>query len=334
MKETKRLYLALLVLAAGFFWCMCAGLFWPAQAEEDSDKGAWAAKDGMEDPAAGADGKPAQGFAASHVSSEYEMFQTLKTYSQEELSARGYTDAEIETIQSLTYESAVSDLRDLPREELEGYGYTGEQIDFIKAYDGEPLGDKEIPELSAPLTIALRVYDASTSKVTLYYSWEWASKPLIYGRAIRDVAAVEWQGFGPDSQALRTKYASSGASAQIRYYKNGALVKKTANRIQSGNLGASVYTQIACTIDGGSWAKGGYMYVPIQPAAGGPDLGGATFSVAYLYHLYPLKPDVDGSSIGSTVNGSFAGGLPFQAAFERVTRTSAVIRSDGTMERV
>ncbi len=40
MKETKRLYLALLVLAAGFFWCMCAGLFWPAQAEEDSDKGA------------------------------------------------------------------------------------------------------------------------------------------------------------------------------------------------------------------------------------------------------------------------------------------------------
>ena len=43
MKETKRLYLALLVLAAGFFWCMCAGLFWPAQAEEDSDKGAWAA---------------------------------------------------------------------------------------------------------------------------------------------------------------------------------------------------------------------------------------------------------------------------------------------------
>ena len=54
------------------------------------------------------------------------------------------------------------------------------------------------------------------------------------------------------------------------------------------------------------------MYVPIQPAAGGNDLGGATFSAAYLYHLYPLKPDVDGSSIGSTVNGGFAGGLPFQ----------------------
>ena len=79
--------------------------------------------------------------------------------------ARGYTDAEIETIQSLTYESAVSDLRDLPREELEGYGYTGEQIDFIKAYDGEPLGDKEIPELSAPLTIALRVYDEAHQKL-------------------------------------------------------------------------------------------------------------------------------------------------------------------------
>ena len=40
MKETKRLYLALLVLAAGFFWCMCAGLFWPAQAAEDPEKGA------------------------------------------------------------------------------------------------------------------------------------------------------------------------------------------------------------------------------------------------------------------------------------------------------
>ena len=40
MKETKRLYLALLVLAVGFFWCMCAGLFWPAQAAEDPEKGA------------------------------------------------------------------------------------------------------------------------------------------------------------------------------------------------------------------------------------------------------------------------------------------------------
>ena len=40
LKETKRLYLALLVLAVGFFWCMCAGLFWPAQAAEDPEKGA------------------------------------------------------------------------------------------------------------------------------------------------------------------------------------------------------------------------------------------------------------------------------------------------------
>ena len=40
MKETKRLYLALLVLAVGFFWCMCAVLFWPAQAAEDPEKGA------------------------------------------------------------------------------------------------------------------------------------------------------------------------------------------------------------------------------------------------------------------------------------------------------
>lgn len=39
MKETKRLYLALLVLAAGFFWCMCAGRFWPAPGGGGSGKG-------------------------------------------------------------------------------------------------------------------------------------------------------------------------------------------------------------------------------------------------------------------------------------------------------
>ena len=133
---------------------------------------------------------------------------------------------------------------------------------------------------------------------------------------------LQWNG---RDLVLTAKRFGQSTPVPVRAHKSDIikmvpLWKKTANRIQSGNLGASVYTQIACTIDGGSWAKGGYMYaVPIQPAAGGNDLGGATFSVAYLYHLYPLKPDVDGSSIGSTVNGSFAGGRPFQAAFERVT---------------
>lgn len=290
---------------------------------------AWAIKGDIDESVVGADGKPMQGFAESYVVNEYEMFQNLKTYSQEELRERGYTDTEIETIQSLTYETAISDLGDLPREELEGYGYTGEQIDFIKAYDGEPLSDEDIQLLSINLTIALRVYDASTSKVTLYYSWEWASRPVIYGNAIRDVAAVGWQGFDRDSKAIMATYTSSGATAQIRYYKDGSLAKKTTNSIKSNNIGESVYTQIACTIDGGSWAKGGYMYVPVKPAAGGNNLGGATFSVAYTHQL---KTNID-ISIGLTVKGIFSVGLTFPAGFEHVTEDSAVIRSDGTIER-
>ena len=223
----------------------------------------------------------------THSQDEYTMIKKLQTSSTNELKEMGYSDEEIQEIKQLNYEEALYERAQLPENELRDLGHTDEQIAFMKNYDGRPLTNDEINLMSAELveTTYPPIWpdSASATKVVCHYYWEWKSKPVIYGTAIKDVAVIAWAGLDASGDDLPLEINTAEASAVSNYYKDGALYMQHAQTVRVGDAWESAYVSIPGNYLGG-WAKSGYFIVPIEPAISGDRIEKVQFAASYIYN--------------------------------------------------
>ncbi len=139
---------------------------------------------------------------------EYDMYDTLRKKTVEELKSENYSNKEIAMLKENTYESVLRERGKLSVEELEYMGYNSEEIAILQNPDST---DDEIRTLSATLTIytVIEKLDYHTNKwtySTVYTQWQWSSLPF---SPYRDDFAIVWtenMAFMPYSENNKSRY--------------------------------------------------------------------------------------------------------------------------------
>lgn len=146
--------------------------------------------------------------ATVKVYDEYDMYNSLQQQSPAALQAKGYTQQDIQSIKSTTYESLLRERGKLSTDELKNYGYSDAQIAILKNPNST---DAELRSASSKITVTTVVEKLEHLKdnytySTVYLEWMWKTIPT---SRYTDSAAIAWTGemaFMPYSENNKSRY--------------------------------------------------------------------------------------------------------------------------------
>lgn len=196
--------------------------------------------------------------AVTNTYDEYEMYNALRSKSEEELRDIQYSDEEIAFIKENSYESLLRERGKLPADELKNMGYTDKEIAILQDPNST---DKEIIKASATLSITtvvekLDYHTNGWTYSTVYTQWIWSSKPSY---VLRDDSAISWSGqmafmdYNENNKSRYTLYTRNLTTGNTNMTTNG--LTDNDNTI----LGAAVQIPSfkLLTI---SWPSGTYLF--------------------------------------------------------------------------
>ncbi|MBS3984796.1 MAG: hypothetical protein KGZ66_04210 [Selenomonadales bacterium] len=144
---------------------------------------------------------------------EYDVLQHIKSLSDEELMAKGYTKAEIIAARAIDYGQHLRALSKLDTRTLRRLRYTEEQISLFRRFDGS---DEQMRALAATLFIWAGFQEwhyepnpANNSWVRMWVSWAWSGVP---GGSLHDRLVLGW------SHGFRLDRNPSVTYASVNYY--------------------------------------------------------------------------------------------------------------------
>ena len=105
--------------------------------------------------------------ATVKVYDEYDMYNSLQQQSPAALQAKGYTQQDIQSIKSTTYESLLRERGKLSTDELKNYGYSDAQIAILKNPNST---DAELRSASSKITVTTVVEKLEHLKDNYTYS--------------------------------------------------------------------------------------------------------------------------------------------------------------------
>lgn len=139
------------------------------------------------------------------VTNEYEAILLLQESSPSELSAQGYSESEISTIQNADnlFDEHIALLATLPDTSLKNAGYTNEQIVGIKSYNADTATTNDKVRLSAQCTTTSYIdnYTGTTGRVTSNFSWDG-----IPAFKMTDILITAWNNWQIIGKTANVKY--------------------------------------------------------------------------------------------------------------------------------
>lgn len=196
-----------------------------------------------------------------------------RTLSNGELKSMGYSDDEIATLRSFSYEKALLERASLSDDELYAIGYTDEQIDILRAYDGSRLTSNS-PVLAATAVCTgsfyFNSYDSATRKLSFVYTFSWNVKP-IFTRT--DTMAVTWRTVNPNAYIISSSAVSKSASIYYystmtgEFYKSQNYQTEPVSGFDGYEAEFPMLINVDLQLDGtiAAWAKNGYFRITLQP---------------------------------------------------------------------
>ena len=150
---------------------------------------------------------------------EYETILQLKSMTDAELKAAGYTQKNIDVLKEFNFEEALLERAALSKEQLTAMGYSDKEIALLKQYDGSPLtASSPVLAATAKCTGSIRFISYSETGGTGYlkfrYTFQWNVAPLCL---LSDQIALSWRGINPAGSKLECSVSYS--QVFIQYYR-------------------------------------------------------------------------------------------------------------------
>lgn len=204
---------------------------------------------------------------ATTVYNEGLAYIELKSTTDAEFEAAGYTEAEIEEIRAFNMEEALLERAELPDETLYAYGYTTEQISILREYDGEPL-TYESPVLRATSDCdgVYNIGNASSSSISFTYTWTWNIVPL---NKMTDKVVVAWEGVRLSDNGYMDLTPSTNIM-YLHFYEMTTGLRasnkdSSVNGVHVTNKNYASYSFSMAKEDNYYWAKEGVAYLTLYP---------------------------------------------------------------------
>lgn len=200
----------------------------------------------------------------SSTISEYDCYVNIREKSNEELEKLGFNMQFANDIKSNSVENELLKRSELSSKELKNnYGYSEEQINIIKNYNGEPIEKQpQLRGIFADMDYSVRRYIISgTTKTVVGITWEWSNKPFLCGTAVKDIAALRWEGTNSMSQPINLGINTNKSYCHVSYYDlDGSFFKTKKTKLYVKDAYEKVYSKIQMGInDRQSYAKKGMM---------------------------------------------------------------------------
>lgn len=155
--------------------------------------------------------------------SELSYFQELRSYSDEELKAKGMSAEEIDYIRNFDLVEAIKERASLPETTLKEFGYTEKEITQLKSIlNRRSVSEEEIIKEVRGATLTLTVQDPITtkSKYTYEYSFKWSSCPVFIQD---DLLAITWSATNSSGSPINVAIDKTNSSLSTIYkYTGGA----------------------------------------------------------------------------------------------------------------
>ena len=216
--------------------------------------------------------------------SEYDIYVYNLMRRQNELTSKGYSVQELNSLRTYEAEERISALSELSANELSELGYKSEQINLLKKYDGKPL--EQSPEMAAVLPevdVVVSAGDCSDDHVTAHLSWEWSAAPALH--PYTDSIEVMFRAFDESGIQLRTRYHTSYTNASVVYKSmdTGELLSGVTTSVTSEDAyqhAVTRFERMNASLTG--YAKSGVFNCYIQNPPGiSADIAVGTFIFEY-----------------------------------------------------
>lgn len=149
------------------------------------------------------------------VTNEYEAMLLLQQCSPSELSKKGYSESDINTINNADelFDEHIQRLAIMPESRLTAAGYSNSQITSIKSYNPETATSSDKARIAAECktTSVIDRYTGKTGRVTS--SFKWVGIPAF---KMRDVLVTAWNNWQITGKTANIKYTHiNGTQADI-----------------------------------------------------------------------------------------------------------------------
>lgn len=237
--------------------------------------------------------------------SEYEMYLSAQSLSPAVLAEQGFSDQQIETLKTKTYEELTWERAQLSEKELLAMGYAKEQIAVLKTYDGSDLSEHpEIVRISPNFRGFLHCLYYSKTKISARFSWEWSVCPIIVKT---DILACAWNAINPSGVNIAVQAIPSSCSSTINYV-DGSTTKTVRSDITFPNLSGSAKTTFKVDAYPG-YPKMGHFDIMVEPATSATRIHTVYFSFGYGHTTIDASPTVSFGLSGAAPSLTFSYGV-------------------------
>lgn len=171
---------------------------------------------------------------------EYDLYVAIQKLPDDVLHECGYSEEQIDDINSINYKQEIFNRSTLPDSELEKMGYDSDEISALRNYTGS---EAETKALSATLTASFLIPYSSASMYSIEYGWSWNHSPLIEAK---DAMGIRWVAVASDG--LPVDVTASNSTAKVKYYEDSSLYKTVTYNSSSSNFSKETdFNALTCT---------------------------------------------------------------------------------------
>lgn len=150
------------------------------------------------------------------VFNEYDLYVSLQSCTDNELTEQGYLAEDIALIRANLIEEKLLERAALSEETLCAYGYTLDEVALLKEINESgkvTLTETELRGLTGTCTGNISATTASASEFRISYNWKWDHAPIV---CYKDSVAVRWEAH--DAYGVVDSYAGYLTNSIVNYY--------------------------------------------------------------------------------------------------------------------